>query len=230
MAVLSYESINCLCICNFNLQSFSDEALAKRQMRRWDLAYFVTSARDMMTNSAHVDDITMIMKGFEETVHPTLPLLKKSLIHFDSTELNIVVDNSQLGEYHFKSFIDFGDVLETCTIFDLAVTLSSLMVHQAASCSNIVEFVGPLISGYHSVLPLSEEELDCLYYLVLARSCLIALNSEIFYKAEPWNDYIHINISKSWHLVHILLGTSKQEVDRTWKNFLSEFSYKSASF
>ena len=43
-----------------------------------------------MTNSAHVDDTTVIIKGFEEVVHPKLPLLKKSLKHFDSTELNIV--------------------------------------------------------------------------------------------------------------------------------------------
>ena len=47
-------------------------------------------------------------------------------------------------------------------------------------CSSPVEFMGPAIPGYNDILPLSTDEFDCLYYLVLIRSvqsALIGMNS-----------------------------------------------------
>ena len=204
----------------FSLQNFSNEALEKRQLEGWDLVRFVSIARSKMIDSSHKEDIAKIIQGFEQTVELKLPLLKRSIIHFDATELNIIVSKNQCDGYDFNSFIDFGDVIESYTIIDLAVCLSSPMVHQVGLCANVVEFVGPLICGYNSVLPLSTAELECLYYLVLGRCCLLALNCEVFYRAEPWNEYIQVKIDKNWNLVQHLLQFSEEEVIRTWKSFI----------
>ncbi len=204
-------------------QNFSNTSLEARQLGDWDLSNFVQAAKSKKAGSSHEDEVTKIIQGFEDTVELILPKMKKSIIHFDATELNIIVNHSLSKGYEFLSFIDFGDVIKTYTVIDLAVSVSSLMTYQADSCANVVEFVVPLIHGYHDTLPLCEDELNCLYYLVLARCCLLALNCEIFYKAEPWNDYIKVKIDKNWKLVHLLLSMSKDEVVRTWKEALLQF-------
>ena len=64
--------------------------------------------------------------------------------------------------YNDKVSIYVDDII--MIMKELAVTLSSLMVHQAASCSDLVEFVGPLISGYHNVLPLKKSWTACIIW------------------------------------------------------------------
>ena len=120
--------------------------------------------------------------------------------------------------YYFKSFIDFGDCSKTCTVFELAIRLAYIMMEnlRPVTCSNVVEFVSPLISGYSSVMPLSEEEQDSLYYLVLARCCQSAMNGEISFKEEPWNTYLLTSIKKAWLMVDELLAMPKEIVDQAW--------------
>lgn len=194
-------------------------------MQDWDLRYFTVNTRKKMIDlPQHKSEVEKVIKMFEEVVTPRLPSLRKSIVHYDVNGMNTVVENKLPTDktYLFKSFIDFGDSIKTCTIFDLAICLCYMMVFnlKPVTCSNSVELVGPIISGYNSVLPLSEDELDCLYYLVLARCCIAGVNGEICYKAEPWNDYVLMSAGKSWLLVDELLAISKEEVDRVWRKYL----------
>ena len=189
-------------------------------MREWDLTYFVPNTRKKIIDLPHKSAVEKVIKKFEEVVSPRLPSLRKSIIHYDANGMNAVVCPTETS-YVFKSFIDFGDCIKTCTVFELAICLCYIMVYnlKPVTCSNSVELVGPIISGYNSVLPLSEEELDCLYYLVLARCCITGVNGEICYKAEPWNNYILMS-AECWMLVDELNAISKEEVDRVWRKYL----------
>ena len=180
------------------------------------MQHFATTAKIKISSSPHRDTVLFVVKKFVGEVHPVLHQLNKSIIHFDATRSNILVDDA----HQFKSFIDFGNVIMTCTIFDLAVCLSSFMAYEARWSDGFVKFVGPIVNGYNSVLPLSCEEKSCLYYLVLARCCLVALIAEERCRHEPWNDYIHGMVEKNWRLFHNLLAFSKERVDEIWSKFI----------
>ena len=161
----------------------------------------------------------MVSDAFEKHVAPMLPSFEQSIIQNDVNGLNIIMEKvADRDTYQYASFIDFGDACKTCTVFELALALAYIMSENMAplSCSNCVEFVKPLIDGYTSVMPLSHEELDSLYYLVLARCCQSAPLGEISFKAEPWNSYLLVTPKKFWVLIDTLLAMSKAEVDRIW--------------
>ena len=94
------------------------------------------------------------------------------------------------------------------------------MAYEARRSDGFVEFFGPIISGYNSVLPLSCEEKGCLYYLVQARCTLVALVAEERCRLEPWNDYVRGMIEKNWRLLQNLLAFSKERVDEIWSKFI----------
>ena len=155
---------------------------------------------------------------FQQNVVPRMPSLQKGIIHGDFNGLNIIVRKNSSDAYNLVGVIDFNDCTKTCTVFDLGICLAYLMLENMDSPS-VVEFVGPVIRGYHSILPVSTDEFDCLFYIVLGRCIQSAVNGEHSFKAEPWNQYILTTPRKAWKLVDMLLDITKQGVDTIWKKY-----------
>ncbi len=169
--------------------------------------------------------VARIFQGFEENVSPKLSTFRTGMIHGDLNGRNIILDDIvsyTTNTYHPEGLIDFGDSIKTCIVFDLAIALAYAMMEnlEPVTCSSVVEFVGPLIGGYNSIFPLTADELNSLYWLILSRSTQSALNGEMAFKAEPWNDYLLISLNKAWKLIEYLMGVPKSEVDRIWKNYI----------
>lgn len=93
-----------------------------------------------------------------------------------------------------------GHSLRTCVVFDLGICLAYMMLENSSpvTSSSAAELVAPVIHGYNSVLPLTNEEFDSLYYLALVRCLQSALNGELAFRAEPWNPYLLTSSKKAW--------------------------------
>ena len=163
-----------------------------------------------------------VFKNFEECVVPKLASFEKTVIHGDFNGQNIILNKKlPTDTYHVAGVIDWSDSCKSCTIFDLGICLAYLMVEnlKPVHCCSVVEFVGPLIGGYHRILPLSADEFDSLYHLVLARCVQSAVMGTHNFKAEPWNTYLLLTPEKAWSLVEILLDARKEKVDTIWKSY-----------
>ena len=152
-----------------------------------------------------------IFQGFEDNIVPYIPSMKQGTIYGDANGMNIVVKKRN-GTYSLAGIIDFGDVVHTCCIFELGIMLGYAMLEKA----NPIQLVCPMLCGYLKAFPLSEMELDCLYYVVLARLCQSAVNGEYQFKQEPWNTYLLLTPVHAWKVIEEMLETSKDEVDRIW--------------
>ena len=208
-----------LILCS--LQKFTNEAIESRQNIHWNLLYFLDMRKKipLIESTSKTERSILILDAFEKHVTPKLPKFEQSIIQGDVNGLNIVMEKKNLIDgYQYLSFIDFSDATKTCTVFELAVGLAYIMAENLTpiTCSNCFEFVRPMIDGYTSVLPLTKDELDCLYYLVLARCCQSAVNGEICYKQEPWNTYLLLSPGKLWILSDKLLEMTKEKVDQIW--------------
>ena len=152
-----------------------------------------------------------ICNGFETHVIPLIPQMAKGTVHGDLNGLNIVVQRNDDG-YSVAGVIDFGDCVHSCYVFELGIMLSYAMVNR----ENPISLVGPMLCGYLDTFPLSEVELDCLYYVILVRMCQSAMLGEHQYKLEPWNKYLLTHSVHAWKVIGEMLSTSKEEVDRIW--------------
>ena len=153
-----------------------------------------------------------VLKSFEEHVSPRVPLLKQGIIHGDANGLNIIVDNHS-GSYQIAGIIDF-DCMHTCYVFELATMLAYGMLENAMP----LQLSCPMLSGYLQAFPMTEEELDCLYYCVLARLVQTAVLGEYQFKEEPWNAYLLTTPAKAWRVMEEILATPKDKVDKMWTN------------
>ena len=205
--------------------NFSNKILESRCNYNWNLMYFLTTRKYLKD----IDDpdkrskAEIIFKSFQENVSPKIPTFTKSIIHGDPNGLNIIVNKSLLGEdtYHLTGLIDFGDCCKSCCIFDLGICLTHVMLEnlEPVTSSSVIEFVGPLISGYNSILPLSTGEFDVLCYLVLARCLQTAMN--ITYVAKPQNTNLLVTLpQRAWLLIDKLLSVSREKIDKIWKKYI----------
>ena len=205
------------------LQStFRNPALEERSLLSWDLAHLLTLRRLLPhhDNMEEREIAKSVLDDFEKHVHPRMSTFKKGIIYGDANGLNIIVRKDNVGDYQMAGMIDFGDCVCSYYIFDLGILLAYVLTENLEPTNGLspVEFVGPVLRGYTDAFPLSREELNCLYYIVMARCCQSALNGAYSFKQEPWNTYLLTTPAKCWKVINLLLRTTKQEVDKIWTN------------
>ena len=162
----------------------------------------------------------IIYKAYEENVIPKISTFKKGVIHGDINGMNLILKEAiDEDAFHFGGYIDFSECTKSCSVFDLGICMAYMMMEnlKPVTCSGVLEFVSPLIRGYNSVLPLNQNEVDSLYYLVLARCCHSAVSGAVQFKAEPSNTYLLTTPEKAWKVIDKLLDTPKEYLNKIWK-------------
>lgn len=98
-------------------------------------------------------------------------------------------------------------------IHELAITIMYMMTQHP----NPVEVGGPVLAGWESVLPLNEEEKDCLYLLVLSRFCQSIVMAHYTVTLHPENEeYLMITSKRGTHTLQQLWELGKQQVEKVW--------------
>ncbi|MFQ5707633.1 MAG: aminotransferase class III-fold pyridoxal phosphate-dependent enzyme [bacterium] len=137
---------------------------------------------------------------FNRYVWPQLPSLRTSVIHNDGNDYNIIVNGSGSWKPKSLGIIDFGDMVHTCTVFELAVALVYVMLGKP----DPLAAAAPVVQGYHSVNPLDEQELEVLFTLICARACMSVTIAAQQKQNEPGNEYLKITEAAAWSLLHRL--------------------------
>ena len=209
------------------MQGFSHPAIDEREFLNWDLKHFF-HVRKYLGEVASPERRKLaedVLKTFNNYVKPKLGHFKQGTIHGDANELNILyrVEPGE-GSHTISGVIDIGDTISTCYIFELAILLAHTMKYrlhkqqlQAESLS-CIESVGPLISGYLKQFPLTEDELDCLYYSVAARLCQMGLVCTNALRTDPdtYSSYLMKDTEENWKALERLWAIPKTEVDAIW--------------
>lgn len=169
-----------------------------------------------------------VIKAFEDHVIPKLSSFRTGTIHADVNGLNIIIRRPPGDDqYHVVGFIDFANSIHTCIIFELGISIAHIMrdnIDHVGTIIKAVELAGPLIGSYNHVLPLTADEFDSLYYLVLARCVFLAVLGAQNQKEEPSNAVFSSHNALSWRVVDELLTTPKLEVDMVWKKHIKELA------
>lgn len=98
-----------------------------------------------------------------------LPGLRCSLIHNEGNDSNVLV-GPPAWERQLVGVLDFGDMVVTYTVAEVAVAAAHAMAHSKDPVGAAAE----VAAGYHAVFPLQEDELKVLYPLMCMRFCLRA--------------------------------------------------------
>lgn len=128
-----------------------------------------------------------------------LPGLRRSLIHNDGNDYNVLV-GPPAWERELVGVLDFGDMVVTHTVAEVAVAAAYAMVHSKDPVGAAAE----VAAGYHTVFPLQEDELEVLYPLMCMRLCLSACLAARQRRLVPDNDYLSISEQGVWETLQRL--------------------------
>jgi len=161
----------------------------------WDLANGLRVIREhegLIPDRAWRRLIGKLAADFDLSVAPLLPHLRTSAIHNDANDYNVLVGGgSDLYSRHERvvGLIDFGDMVHSYTVGDLAVAIAYAILGQPdplAAAAHVVQ-------GYHAEYALTEDEIAALFGLVCLRLCMSVCLAAHQQQHRPDNDYLGIS-------------------------------------
>jgi 4-aminobutyrate aminotransferase-like enzyme/Ser/Thr protein kinase RdoA (MazF antagonist) len=130
---------------------------------------------------------------YEEKVIPTLPRLRQSVIYNDANDYNVLVTDDK-KDPRVPGVIDFGDVVYTHSINELAIAIAYAILNKP----DPLETACRVVAGYNRTFRISEEELEVIFPLVTARLLISVTVSELNRLEHPDNEYLQISSKPAW--------------------------------
>ncbi|WP_246020088.1 aminotransferase class III-fold pyridoxal phosphate-dependent enzyme [Muriicola soli] len=175
------------------LHSLEEEIFTAREIS-WDLRHLNLSI-PLLENISDLKKRSLVsyfIQQFHEHIGPVAYQLRKSLIHNDGNDWNILTDGKKV-----TGIIDFGDMCHTWLISEVAIAMTYVMMHKGSPLEHGLK----VLEGYQQELPLTELECDSLYYLIAARLSMSVCHSAHASELDPNSDYITISQKGAWKLL-----------------------------
>lgn len=153
-------------------------------------------------------NLVAAIEGMARDVMPTAGRLARQVVHNDLNSDNIVVDPEDTDKV--VGIIDFGDMVRTARVFDIAVGAAYQMLPDEDPYAAAWDFVG----GVHEVFPLDEAELCALVPSIVARMAQRLVITEWRARRYPENrDYILRNNPGTWRIFNRLIDIPRAEAE-----------------
>ena len=182
----------------------------KSKVHEWDIQHLNLNRKYLADiNDHHKRSVAhYFFNQFDDKVVPAASSLRKSVIHNDANEWNVLFDKNKVS-----GVIDFGDISYSFLINEVATA----MVYACYDKQNGLENAIPVLKGYHSVFPINEVELGLLYYLMAAKLCISVCKAANSKKTNPKNKYAQVSEKYAWNMLFYLLSISPTEAENKFR-------------
>ena len=176
----------------------------------WD----ISTARDANYKMNFIPDAAKkriadyFMLQFETEVLPTLSSFRQAYTHNDANDYNVLVEGDNIA-----GLIDFGDMVYTALINNVAVACTYAMLHQSDPLAAAVL----VVKGYHSAYAIEEKELSILYYLIAARLCISVTQSAYNGSLDTNNEHHFITEKPAWDLLCYLITLNPIKAENAFR-------------
>ena len=155
----------------------------------WDLAHanrVVSEHLPLVHDAGLRAVIGRCAEYHREHIVPLLPTFRRSVIHSDANDYNILVDATA---QRVTGVIDFGDMVFSHTVNDVAIA----MAYAALGAEDPLAAAAAVVAGYHDIHPLTEPELSALFSLTCMRLCVSACMAARQQADRPEDEYLGIS-------------------------------------
>lgn len=187
------------------LEGFSHAAMDRElrwNLRRADLALEYLS----LLSAEQQRVIRGVMDGWLEI---DWSKLRHGVIHGDANDHNVLVRQGRVA-----GLIDFGDLVHSAVVCDLAIALAYAMLAKPRP----VEVAGTIVRAYHERFPLDASELDALYPLIGARLCMSMCYAAYNARVKSADAYQQVTAGPAWGLLQQLAGVSPASARAAWRH------------
>lgn len=162
----------------------------------WDLANVSWTQEHLHLFSSEEKKIVSHFQQLYQQLQNTYQSLPKSIVHNDVNDYNILV-SEDLKTPKVSGIIDFGDLIRTQTVNDLAIVLAYAIM----DVPDPLEASLDVLKGYNEQYNFSEGELKCLYVLTGMRLVNSMTKAAIHKVADPSSAYHVISAKPAWEVL-----------------------------
>ncbi len=144
----------------------------------------------------------LVERSFSEWTQIDWSSLRFSVIHNDANDYNLLVDES---EHRVSAILDYGDVVYSATVCNLAVALAYVMLDKP----DPIGAAAQVVAAYHETHPLTEPEIDVLYALAVTRLCCSVCYAAKQTRDVPDNEYLNISNAPACALLERLSNIAR---------------------
>ncbi|PIE79535.1 MAG: alanine--glyoxylate aminotransferase [Chloroflexi bacterium] len=169
----------------------------------WDMTHTSTTIRERIGHIQEIEQralVENVLARFEADVLPCLSDLRRSVIHSDANDYNVLVTAERKQPRRIAGLIDFGDMVHSATIFELAIAAAYAMLDKRDPLAAAAQ----MVAGYHEALPLTELELALLFTLINARLATSVTMSTYQQSLHPDDPYLVISQKPAWAMLRKL--------------------------
>ena len=182
------------------LEGFEKPPAARSSM--WDLRHaydVVESLAPQMPDPAAGRQVLQAARLATNLVEPHHGLLPQQVIHGDLTDNNLVCEVDGDGRPLPVGIIDFGDLMESWTVSELAVACTSVLHHHGATASSIL----PAVKAFNDVRQLTDGEIDVLWPLVVLRAAVLVVAGQDIAIRDAQNSYASAALDREWRMFEV---------------------------
>ncbi len=164
----------------------------------WDLAQGngVCHSKKHLLEGEELKLVNYFLDYYQANALPLLSSLPQGVIHNDANDYNLLIDCIKQPRT-VTGLIDFGDMVYSHKINELAVACAYALMNQ----NEPLKALKHIVTGYHKISPLSDDELTVLYPLIALRLCTTVCNAAKAIKETPDNEYLLISVKPAWQLL-----------------------------
>jgi 4-aminobutyrate aminotransferase-like enzyme/Ser/Thr protein kinase RdoA (MazF antagonist) len=172
---------------------------AARRDLKWDFtrAGWVREHLALIREPGRRASVERILEAFDAEVAPALPGLRRSVVHGDANDHNVVVTVGRGRAPALAGLIDFGDMLHTVTVAEVAIAATYALFGAADPLAAAAQ----VVAGYHGAYPLTEPEIALLFPLIRTRLAVSVVNSACRAAAEPGDPYLAVSEASAWEAI-----------------------------
>ncbi|CAK1547570.1 unnamed protein product [Leptosia nina] len=211
------------------LQNFNHSGLVSRE-HIWMLTKVpeLEKFKYVIKDAEKLDLVEEVIEEFKYAIVPRLDELEKGVIHGDVNEMNVLVTPKTPGsktDYRVSGIIDFGDIQNSYYVFELAITMTYMMLLTGDPRTG-----GFVLAGYTVNRRLPDDEYRLLKTLISARLVQSLTLGAYSIAQDPKNNYV-VSTEKAdgWGLLK-KLRKSKPDPDddpTDWKAIAKEYLTRS---
>jgi 4-aminobutyrate aminotransferase-like enzyme len=169
---------------------------------QWDLgqAEWISAHTHRIPDVRRRGIVERLLLQYRGRVVPVLPELPKSVIHNDANDENVLLVPDSKGGWKIAGLLDFGDILNSNTVNELAVGCTYAMLRM----KDPLAVTTRIAAGYHRARPLTGREIQVLFSLICMRLAVSVTISAIAAEEDPDNEHRQISDRLAWEMLERL--------------------------
>ncbi|WP_159767235.1 aminotransferase [Streptomyces sp. HM190] len=165
---------------------------------QWDPRHADRVVARLAGHIAEPDRRTAVLAATEEAwarVRAVAAALPSQAVHMDLTDDNLIRRPDSRPPLP-DGVIDFGDVTTSWAVGELAVSLSSMLHHDGVEPHHVL----PAVRAFHAVRPLSAEEAEAVWPIVVLRAAVLVVSGRHQAAVDEDNAYAKDALDREWRI------------------------------